>query len=35
MRASPFLLDIEHQLVEHQRPEARPNVPNERQMKLL
>jgi superfamily I DNA/RNA helicase len=35
MRASPFLLDIEQQLVEHQRPETRPKVSSERQMKLL
>jgi uncharacterized protein (TIGR00375 family) len=35
MRASPFLLDIEQQLVEHQRPEVRSKVSSERQMKLL
>ncbi|HWB30297.1 MAG TPA: UvrD-helicase domain-containing protein [Vicinamibacterales bacterium] len=35
MPASPFLLDIEQQLVEHQRTDARPKVSSERQMKLL
>jgi DNA helicase-2/ATP-dependent DNA helicase PcrA len=35
MRASPFLQDIEQQLVEHQRTEVRPKTPSAQQMKLL